>query len=50
MAIKADIFAAEYPRRGLILVSNRQGMIEPVRDICAPLGKNSISSLQIMHS
>lgn len=30
MTLKADILAAEYPRRGLILVSNRQGMIEPV--------------------
>lgn len=44
MTIKADILAAEYPRRRLILVSNRQRMIEPVRDICAPLDNSPVNS------
>jgi hypothetical protein len=37
MTIEADILTTQHPRRGLVLVPDWQGVIKPVRDICAPL-------------
>ena len=37
MSLEINIISPEDPRRGLILVANRKGVVEPVSNIWSPL-------------
>ena len=37
MTLKANVFARKDEGRGLVLITNGKRVVEPVRDICAPL-------------